>query len=135
VQVGAVFTAMLAGMALGSLVVGRLADRIGRRRSYVVLLVLMALTATVFALTQWLPLLLVAALTGTLSTDPNESGPITTLEQAMIGGAPASARARVFGRYNAVAYLAGSLGALLAGGMSVTTLMGLGLPKLSRPPT
>jgi MFS family permease len=28
-QVGAVFTAMLAGMALGSLVVGRLADRIG----------------------------------------------------------------------------------------------------------
>ncbi|MGH2599985.1 MAG: MFS transporter [Dehalococcoidia bacterium] len=127
-QVGAVFTAMLAGMALGSLVVGRLADRIGRRRSYVVLLALMALAGTVFALTQWLPLLVLAALTGTLSTDPNESGPITTLEQAMIGGAPAPARARVFGRYNAVAYLAGSLGALLAGGPSIVRGVWPGVP-------
>jgi hypothetical protein len=97
-----------------------------------VLLVLMALTATVFALTQWLPLLLVAALTGTLSTDPNESGPITTLEQAMIGGAPASARARVFGRYNAVAYLAGSLGALLAGGPAVLRTVWPGVPADQR---
>jgi predicted MFS family arabinose efflux permease len=61
-------------------------------------------------------LLVLAALTGTLSTDPNESGPITSLEQAMMGGAPAAIRARVFGRYNAVAYLAGAIGALTAGG-------------------
>jgi len=70
----------------------------------------------VFALTKWLPALLVAALTGTLSTDPNESGPITSLEQAMIGQAPAASRVRVFGRYNAIAYLAGAVGALAAGG-------------------
>ncbi|MGZ8717287.1 MAG: MFS transporter, partial [Gaiellaceae bacterium] len=44
------------------------------------------------------------------------SGPITSLEQAMLGGAPAEERARVFGRYNAVAYLAGALGALAGGG-------------------
>jgi len=61
-------------------------------------------------------LLVLVALTGTLSTDPNESGPITSLEQAMLGGAPAEERARVFGRYNAVAYLAGALGALAGGG-------------------
>jgi hypothetical protein len=70
----------------------------------------------VFAVTRWLPALVLAALTGCLSTDPNESGPITSLEQAMMGAAPASSRARVLGRYNAVAYLSGSIGALAAGG-------------------
>jgi len=56
------------------------------------------------------------ALTGTLSTDANESGPLTSLEQAMMGGAAPEVRARVFGRYNAVAYLAGAVGALVGGG-------------------
>jgi predicted MFS family arabinose efflux permease len=72
----------------------------------------------VFALTRWLPALIVAALTGTISVEANESGPITSLEQAMIPQAAPSPRQRnqAFGRYNAVAYLAGSLGALAAGG-------------------
>src|SRR5947208_2578417 len=34
----------------------------------------------------------------------------------MIGQAPSSTRVRVFGRYNAIAYLAGAVGALAAGG-------------------
>ena len=38
-QVGLVFTAMLAGMALATVAVGALGDRIGRRRLYTVLLV------------------------------------------------------------------------------------------------
>ena len=115
-EVGVVFTAMLAGMAGSSIAVGLAGDRIGRRRAYVALLLVMGGAGAVFALTRSLPLLVLAALTGTLSTDPNESGPITSLEQAMMGGAPAAMRARVFGRYNAVAYLAGAIGALTAGG-------------------
>jgi predicted MFS family arabinose efflux permease len=115
-EVGVVFTAMLAGMAGSSIAVGLAGDRIGRRRAYVGLLLIMGAAGTVFALTRSLPLLVLAALTGTLSTDPNESGPITSLEQAMMGGAPAAMRAMVFGRYNAVAYLAGAIGALTAGG-------------------
>lgn len=115
-EAGAVFTSMLAGMALMSIIVARRADRVGRRRTYVLLLLVMGASGAVFALTSWIPALVIAALTGTLSTDPNESGPITSIEQAMMGGAPAEARARVFGRYNAVAYLAGSVGALAAGG-------------------
>jgi len=115
-EVGVVFTAMLAGMAASSIAVGLAGDRIGRRRAYAGLLLLMGAAGAVFALTRSLPLLVLAALTGTLSTDPNESGPITSLEQAMMGGAPAAVRARVFGRYNAVAYLAGAIGALAAGG-------------------
>ena len=116
--VGLVFTAMLLGMALSSLLVGRWADRFGRRRTYAFLLAVMALAGAVFAVTDALPLLILVALTGCLSTDPNESGPITTLEQAMLAGTPAAERARVYGRYNALAYLAGAVGALLAGGPS-----------------
>ncbi len=114
--VGGVFAAMLVGMALGALAVGRWADAIGHRLSYGLLFIVMAVAGTTFALTTWWPLLALAALTGTLSTDPNESGPITTIEQTMLSAVPSGLRARVFGRYNGVAYLAGSLGALAAGG-------------------
>ena len=40
-QVTLVFTAMLAGMAVASLVVGWIGDRVGRRRLYAILLALM----------------------------------------------------------------------------------------------
>ena len=115
-QVAFVFTAMLAGMALATTGVGVWGDRLGRRRLYAVLLVGMGIVGAVFALTDSLVVLAVVSLTGLMSTDANESGPITSLEQAMIGQAPAQARVHVFGRYNAVAYLAGAVGALAAGG-------------------
>jgi MFS family permease len=114
VAVGAVFTAMLVGMAASSIAVGFFGERVGRRRAYRLLLVVMGLAGTVYALTDATPWLVIAALTGTLSTDPNESGPITSLEQAMIGHAPPAARTRVFGRYNAIAYLTGAAGSLCA---------------------
>jgi MFS family permease len=114
VQIGLVFTSMLVGMAASSIAVGLAGDRIGRRRLYAVMLGLMGVAGGVYAITSWVPALVVTALTGTLSTDPNESGPITSLEQAMIGHARLEARVRVFGRYNAVAYLAGSVGSLAA---------------------
>jgi MFS family permease len=115
-QVGLVFTAMLSGAALASIVLARYGDRIGRRRCYRCLLVLMAAAGTAFALTHSLPLLILAALTGTVSADIVESGPFTSLEQAMLpsamggGGDPT----RLFGTYNTVATLAGSAGALAA---------------------
>ena len=118
VQVGLVFTAMLAGAALISIVVGLLGDRLGRRATYAFLLGVMGLAGTAYAFTTSVPVLIVVALSGTLSTDANESGPITSLEQAMLGSAPAATRSRVFGRYNAVAFLAGAGGALCAGGPS-----------------
>ena len=116
VAVTIVFTAMLAGMAIASIAVGLVGDRIGRRRLYAGLLVLMGAVGIVFAFAGSVWVLALAALTGTMSTDANESGPITSLEQAMIGQAPSAARVRVFGRYNAIAYLAGAIGSLAAGG-------------------
>ena len=117
-EVGIVFTAMLIGMAISSLAIGRWGDRLGRRRAYIGLLAAMGVAGAAFALTDAVPILVLAALTGCLSTDPNESGPITTLEQAMLAGTQAAERARIYGRYNAVAYLAGAVGALAAGGPS-----------------
>lgn len=56
-------------------------------------------------------LLLIVALTGTLSTDVVDNGPATTLEQVMLAGEDART-ARAYGRYNAVGAAAGALGAL-----------------------
>ena len=119
VAAGTVFTATLIGMAGGSLLIGRFGDAIGGRRLYMGLFVLLGAAGTVFAVTTSLALLIVAALTGMVSTDANESGPITTVEQAMLSMTPAMVRARIFGRYNAVAYFAGAIGALAAGAPTV----------------
>ena len=73
----------------------------------------MAVAGTAFALTGWLPALLLAALTGTVSTDVVESGPFTSLEQAMLSDTQGDSM-RLFAVYNTVATLAGSAGALLA---------------------
>jgi predicted MFS family arabinose efflux permease len=112
--VGALLAALLAGNALASVLLARHGDRFGRRRCYRVLFVLMACAGTVFALTGWLPALIIAALTGTLSTDVVESGPFTSLEQAMLPHATEEDPTPLFGTYNTVATLAGSAGALIA---------------------
>ena len=111
--VGAVLAALLAGTALVSVLIARYGDRIGRRRCYRLLFVAMAIAGSVFALTGWLPALILAALTGTVSTDVVESGPFTSLEQAMLPHAGGETT-RLFGTYNTVATLAGSVGALIA---------------------
>ena len=112
-EVGAILAALLAGTALVSVLLARYGDRAGRRRSYRLLLLAMAGSGTVFALTSWLPALIAAALTGTVSTDVVESGPFTSLEQAMLPHTTSNTT-KIFGTYNAVATLAGSFGALIA---------------------
>jgi MFS family permease len=119
-EVGLLGAAILAGMAIAAITVGLLGDRLGRRRTYTGLLALLGLVGVVYAVTDSFWLLVVLALLGVMSTDANENGPLTTLEQSMIGQAPAESRVHVFGRYNAVAYLAGAMGALLAGGPAFT---------------
>ena len=113
-QAGLILTAVVAGMGVSSFLVGAIGPRLPSRPLYVGLLLLMGASGLVFATTAWLPALVVAGLTGTISTDPNESGPITTVEQGLIGRADAPRRLRLFGRYNAIAYLAGAVGSLAA---------------------
>ncbi len=113
--VGVVLASLLAGITLVSVIIARYGDRFGRRRCYRLLFVVMALAGTVFALTGWLPALILAGLSGTVSTDVVESGPFTSLEQAMLPHAAGEHDpTRLFGSYNTVATLAGSFGALIA---------------------
>ncbi len=130
-RVGLLLTFVLAGTVLASVVVGTWGDRIGRRRLYAWLFVALAGAGAVFGLTDDLWLLAAAALTGALSTEVVESGPFTSLEQPMLAQSlHGRDRTRIFGVYNAVATLAGSLGALAAGGPAlIGDVLGLGAPS------
>jgi MFS family permease len=114
-EVGVVLAALLAGNAGVSLALARFGDKIGRKRAYRTLLVGMAAAGTVFAVTSSPVALVAAALTGTVSTEVVESGPFSSLEQAMLAQTrQARSPVRLFAAYNTVATLAGSLGALAA---------------------
>lgn len=119
-QVGMVLTALIAGTALASLAVGAFADRIGRRRSYAVCFAGIAVAGVVVAAGAPLWVLMLVAVTGTLSTDVVDNGPATTLEQAMLATEDAGTSS-VYGRYNMVGAAAGALGSL------AVTLPGSGL--------
>lgn len=123
-EVGLVLAALIGGIALTSIAIARTGDRLGRRRWYAALLVVMGVAGAAFALTDSMVLLVLAALTGTVSTEVVESGPFTSLEQAMLPSTVREGAAtRLFGTYNTVATLAGSAGALAAG---VTAVVDVG---------
>lgn len=116
-RAGVLLTAIVAGSALTSFLIGRFGDQLGKRNSYALLFFGMSLAGTAFALSDSFWLLLLVSLLGTLSTDVVESGPFTSLEQAMIPAlVEQQKRPSAFGTYNAVATVAGSFGALAAGG-------------------
>src|SRR5713226_7789552 len=83
-EVGLVLAAVVAGTVLASLAIAAWADRLGRRRCYIALYLALALVGSAFALSNQLWLLVVVSLTGALSTEVVESGPFTSLEQAML---------------------------------------------------
>ena len=118
VRAGLVLGALVAGTAGASLLVGGIADRVGRRRCYVALFLGVAVAGLAVAAGAVFWVLLVVALSGLLSTDVVDNGPATTLEQTMLAGEEAAAAgksgARVYGLYNAVASLCGAAGALAA---------------------
>lgn len=110
-QVGLVLTALIAGTAVASLVVGAFADRIGRRRSYGLFFAGIGLAGLIVAVGVPFWVLLIVAITGTLSTDVVDNGPATTLEQSMLAAEDAGTAA-VYGRYNLVGSASGAIGAL-----------------------
>lgn len=121
VTAGVLLASMIAGSALASLAVGAVADRVGRRRTYGVFFLAVALAGLVVGLDPPLVVLLVVALTGTLSTDVVDNGAATTLEQVMLARDDAGT-GRVYGWYNAWGAGAGAIGSLAA------ALVGLGRP-------
>ena len=128
-EVGLVLAAVVAGTVVSSLAIGRWGDQWGRRRSYVVLYLALAVTGVVFAFSDQIWVLCAVALTGALSTEVVESGAFTSLEQSMLATElTGQERTRGFGVYNAVATAAGSLGALAAGGPELLRRVWPGAP-------
>jgi len=124
--IGLLVSLSLAGDLVGTLTIGRWADRWGRRRTLIVLALLMAATGVIFGLIGWYPALLIAAFFGTLGASASETAPFLPLEQAILGQlGNAPERTRRFAQYNLVASLAAALGALTAGGADVLVAHGI----------
>jgi MFS family permease len=127
VAIGGIITVSLVGDFCGTYVIGLFADSWGRRRTLVILALLMAATGAVFGLTDVYPLLLLAGFFGTLGTSASETAPFLPIEQAMLAQTGAAdQRTRVFARYNLVASFAAAAGALAAGLPDALARVGLG---------
>ena len=117
--IGLILTLTLVGDTLISLWLTTNADRLGRRRVLLAGCLLMVVAGTVFALTSWPPLLIVAATIGVISPTGNEVGPFLAVEQAALSESSHGARrTATFAWYNLVGYVATATGALLAGAVS-----------------
>ncbi|MGH7771118.1 MAG: MFS transporter [Candidatus Binatia bacterium] len=122
--IGGIFTAALAGGAVMTVLLTTGADQFGRRRILLLGALLMALAGTVFALTDNLILLTIAAILGTISPSGKEVGPFLSIEQAMLPQTTGDKmRTSVFAAYNLVGSFASALGALAVG---LPALFGLG---------
>ncbi len=123
--IGIVLTLTLIGDTLISLWLTTNADRLGRRRVLVAGAVLMLGAGVVFALTSWVPLLILAGAIGVISPTGNEVGPFLAVEQAgLTQVVPDRRRTATFAWYNLAGYVATATGALVAGLGSQALLAG-----------
>jgi MFS family permease len=122
--IGAILTLTLIGDTLISLWLTTTADRIGRRRVLIAGSLLMTGAGLVFAVTSWVPLLILAATIGVISPTGNEVGPFLAVEQAALSQAtPDARRTPTFAWYNLAGYVATAVGALAAGLLTQALLM------------
>ena len=103
-----------------------LADRVGRRRTVVIMGALMTAGGLLFALTTRFELILLAAFTGTISATSSEVGAFLTVEQAILPQtAPPERRTWLFSIYAFVANIAQAVGSLAAGAVGAFAAIGL----------
>ena len=134
VQVGVVLGAAVAGSAVMNVLWALFADRFGRRRTVVTMAALMVAGGLVFALTDRLWLLVLGALTGTISASSAEVGPFVTVEQAILPQtAPSDRRTWLFSLYDTLGTLAGAAGALCTAAVGVFARLGLAGASAYRP--
>jgi MFS family permease len=125
VAFGAVLTLTLVGDTLISLWLTTNADRLGRRRVLAAGAILMLFAGIVFAVTTWVPLLILAGAVGVISPTGNEVGPFLAVEQAGLTQiVPDRRRTATFAWYNLAGYVATATGALAAGLISQAILAG-----------
>ncbi len=134
VQVGGLLTAAVAGSAMMNILWSVQADRFGRRRTMATMAVLMMAGGLLFAVTDQLWLLVLAAFTGTISVNSSEVGPFITVEQAILPQtAPDERRTWLFAIYDTVGTLAGAAGALMTVAVGLFARLGLSGANAYRP--
>ena len=117
--IGLLLSLTLIGDAAISLWMTTSADRFGRRRILIAGAGLMLFAGVLFALTDRVTLLLIAAIIGVISPSGYEVGPFLAVEQAALSQiVPDERRTQVFGWYNLVGSFATAVGALAGGGMT-----------------
>ena len=105
----------MAGVLAGTIFGTYFADKIGRRRSLVMLALLTAVGGALLVATDALWAVALAAFFGMLNTQGSDRGAAQALEQAILPATATDAeRTMVFARYNAIADVGGAAGALLA---------------------
>jgi MFS family permease len=123
-QIGTVLTATLASSAGLTVAFSLVGDRFGRRQMLVLSALLMATAGAIFAGTTRYPLLLLAALTGTVGATSGEVGPFLSLEQTALPQTTAPRhRTMLFSVYNTAGALAGAAGALFAAAPAIIEQM------------
>ena len=114
-SIGMVVAAGLVGSALATVGVTTQADRVGRRRTLVVLSLLGATGVLALAVTPTLPILILMAFVGMLNGTGTDRSAAFSLEQAIIPGlVPDTSRTWSLAWYNVILDAAGALGALAA---------------------
>lgn len=124
--IGTIFTAALAGSAVLTVTVAAGGDRLGRRRLLMLTAALMASAGLIFALTDSIWLLVIAAFIGVISPGGGDVGSALALEQAAMAQTVRDAhRTAVFAWGNLVASASAALGALAAGIPTLIQLRGI----------
>src|SRR5260370_16488340 len=117
--IGLLLSLTLIGDAAISLGMTTSADRVGRRRILMGGAGLMLFAGVLFAVTDKLALLLIAAIIGVISPSGYEVGPFLSVEQAALSQiVPDGRRTQVFAWYNLVGSFATAAGALCGGGLT-----------------
>jgi predicted MFS family arabinose efflux permease len=115
-RIGAVATATLLGTAAATLLVGVVAERLGRRQTLLIAALVAAATGVAVASTSVFPLMLAVALVGTLNPTAGDIGMFLPVEQAILPQMVApQRRTSTFARLNLVSTLSSATGALFAG--------------------
>lgn len=116
ILIGFILSATLANSVIFNLFSSFFADRIGRRRVMISYAALMAVSGSVFLMTENYAALIIAAFIGTINVTGSETGAFLSLEQAILPQTVKNIKKRntVFAFYNIVGTFAMSGGVLLA---------------------
>jgi MFS family permease len=132
--IGLLLSVTLIGDAAISLWMTTSADRVGRRRVLMAGAALMLFAGVLFAVTDKVALLLIAAIIGVISPSGYEVGPFLPVEQAALSQiVPDELHTKVFAWYNLVGSFATATGALCGGGLTqLLQQVGLAAPNSYR---